>query len=109
MYRILISPLHRTGKKDKKICRSTKTSYIRSGLRKDFPGTYRNDGNTNKLFGRLVALGRAYTILVPVMFGFNFPAEKGQYLLRERHFKSVAYTLTEEETQMILEADEDKK
>ena len=63
-----------------------------------------------QVFGRMVTLGKAYTIFAPVMFGVDFPSEKGQYLLLERLFKLVAYyTLSEEATQVIIVADEDKK
>ena len=89
-----------TGKGNKR--RSLKTN----NLRMAFPSSYRKPDNKNQLFGRTISLGKAFTVLLPAMFGVNVPTEKTQLALRERLFRSAAhYALSEDEVDIIFEAD----
>ena len=76
-----------------------------NALRKRFPSSYRNASNKNTLFGRQVSLGKAVTLLLPTMFGIEFPTEKVQYRFRERIFRAAGYyALSDEEIEAVFAA-----
>ena len=72
-------------------------------LRQEFPSSYRNAANKNVLFGREVSLGKAVTLLLPAMFGIEYPSEKVQYRFRERLFRAAGYySLSDDEIAMVF-------
>jgi hypothetical protein len=86
--------------------RKKRRSLKTNSLRKKFPSTYRNAANVNELFGRQVSLGKAVMVLMPAMFGVNYPSEKVQHPLRERLFKAAAYySLSDDEIAAVFAAE----
>ena len=90
------------------ITKSGRPSVKSNEVREKFASSYRNPKNKNELLGKLVSLGKAVSIIAPVLHGIDFPTEKSQHAQRLRLFKSAAYyALTDSEIDEVLDASED--